>query len=162
MINFESKYDVEELISRWDEFTSPSRFSGSDDSMDLIFVSKRNDSKVKLVRRARANRDPFSTVFRGKIVKTEKGSAISGIFTKSILDYLVVALILGFLFYLQSASETNISALLACAVIGAGVLLYNTKSSKRRFADFICRITEADNHLFLTKKELKEKEDYSE
>ncbi|MBO5870758.1 MAG: hypothetical protein J6Q89_08420 [Clostridia bacterium] len=159
MINFESKYSVKELMERWDEFTSPARFSGSDDTMDLIFVSKRNENKVKLIRRARSTRDPFSTVFRGKIIKTEKGSVISGVFTKSILDYITVALVLVILFYLRSVSETNLNALLVCSIIGGILLLYNTRASKRRFAEFICRIIDEENKYFLTKKEIQEQDE---
>ena len=163
MINFESNYSVNEFIERWDEFTSPARFSGSDDTMDLIFVSKRNENKVKLIRRARSNRDPFSTVFRGKIIKTEKGSAVSGIFTKSIADYISVTLVVAFLFYLRSVSETNLNLLLSCSIIGGVLLLYNTRASKRRFAEFICRITDEKNKHFLSKKEVQEQDEgYSE
>ena len=60
MHTFESRYSKDELISRWDEFTSPARFAGTDDVMDLIFVSKRKGNKVRLVKRARTKRDPFA------------------------------------------------------------------------------------------------------
>jgi len=162
MIDFESKMNVTELIEKWDEFTSPSRFAGSDDTMDLIFVAKRSGERVKLVRRARLNREPFSSVFRGKIVKTEQGSKLTGFFTKSIFDYITVGLIIGLLFYIRAGilargdSLNTINTLLVCSIIGGGLLLYNTRAAKRRYADFITRITGGENVYFLTKKEQKE------
>ena len=41
MVKFTSEYSQNTLIEKWDEYTSPARFAGSDDTMDLIFVSKR-------------------------------------------------------------------------------------------------------------------------
>lgn len=162
MVHFESDFPIDELVSRWDEYTSPSRFAGNDDSMDLIFVAKRDGYKVKLARRTRANREPFSTIFRGHIVKTEKGSKISGFFVKSILDYIAIGLILGFLFYVRATfsargdSLNTINYLIGFGSIFGVGLLYNTRSSKRKYADFIARITGTENNKYLTKKELEE------
>lgn len=164
MTNFESNMSVSELIEKWDEYTSAARFAGSDDTMDLIFIAKRKDKKVKLVRRARSSYEPFSTVFRGKISESENGSKISGIFTKSIIDYVAVTLIIGLLFYIRAVfiergdALNTVNVLLACAVIGGGLLLYNTRASKRRYADFITRITGCDNKYFLSKREVEERE----
>lgn len=162
MVDFESDFKTEELIARWDEYTSPARFAGSDDTMDLIFVSKRNKNRVKLIRRTRSSREPFSTVFRGKITKTEQGSKISGMFTKSLLDYAAVAAIVGLLFYMRAVfaargdSLNTIDSLIAVSIIGGGLLLYNTRAAKRKFADFIVRITGRENDKFLSKKEMAE------
>ncbi len=133
--------------------------------MDLIFVSKRNGNKVRLVRRSRSKRDPFSCVFRGNIVSNGQGSEIKGMFTKSWFDYIAVALIVCMFFYIRylvlerGESPVTVNVLLACSIIGGGLLLYNTRSAKRRFAEFISRITETPNDKFFTKKEMKEKED---
>ena len=86
MINFQSGYSATELISRWDEYTSISRFAGSDETMDLVYISKRRGNRVKLVRKAQLSREPFSTVFRGRIKNSKNGSEIVGCFTKSLLD----------------------------------------------------------------------------
>ena len=165
MITFKSKYSAEELTERWDEFTSDARFAGSDENMDLIFVSKRNGENVRLVRRAKQSRDPFSCIFRGKIVSDSNGSKIKGIFTKSIFDYIVVGLILAFLFYIRHLviermeSLNTINLLLVFAIVFGMLLLYNTRSAKRRYADFITRITGEKNIHFLTKNERIESED---
>ena len=102
MVKFPCDYSVEELSQRWDDYTSPARFAGSDDTMDLIFVAKRNGNKVQLVRKARTVREPFTCVFRGKIKKTDKGSEISGVFTKSFFDYVLVGLLMAFMLYLRT------------------------------------------------------------
>lgn len=164
MISFNSKYSADELIERWDEFTSPSRFAGSDENMDLIFMSKRKVNKVRLTRRARQSREPFSCIFRGKIEKTENGSVIKGIFTKSIFDYAFVGIVFALLFYIRKLiiergdSLNTINALLVCWIVFGLFLLFNSRSAKRRFADFITRITEEENIHFLSKREKADKE----
>ncbi|MBR0231523.1 MAG: hypothetical protein IJQ53_04790 [Clostridia bacterium] len=52
MVELESDYSKEELISRRDEYTSSARFAGSDETLDLIFVSKRNGDRIKLIRKS--------------------------------------------------------------------------------------------------------------
>ena len=86
MIKFQSDKSVNELIEQWDEHTSISRFAGSDETMDLIYVSKRKGNKVRLVRKAPLAHEPFSPVFRGVIRESEQGSEIAGYFTKSLFD----------------------------------------------------------------------------
>lgn len=165
MICFESDFSVEKLIENWDDFTSPARFAGNDDTMDLIFVAKRKDDRVKLVRRARFSREPFSTVFRGKIRKTKNGSEIVGVFTKTIFDYVFSAAVIGFIYYVRSiiiergASLNTINALLAISIIAFLLLLLNTRATKRRYSDFLCRITGKPNDKFLTKREQKSLEE---
>ncbi len=165
MIKFPSEFLPEELAERWDDYTSPARFAGNDDTMDLIFVSKRNGDKVRLVRKARTVREPFTCVFRGRIKKTEKGSEIEGVFTKSIFDYLIVGLIIAFMFYARSlvlergGSPVSINGLLAIAIIGGIGLLINYRSAKRAYSEFIFRITGMDMPMFLSKKEAKKHTD---
>ena len=159
MLNFKSKLSVEELKARWDEFTSPSRFAGSDETLDLVFVSKRNDEKVKLVRHAKSTREPFSCVFRGKIKQTEQGSEIAGVFTKAWIDYLFVVATIGLIFYIRAGiiergdSLNTINAVLAFSLIAGILLLFNTRGTKRRYCDFISRITGEENSYFLKKDE---------
>lgn len=165
MIKFHSKHSADELISRWDEYTSPSRFAGNDDTMDLIFVSKRKNNKVRLIRRSKANREPFACVFRGTIVSDEYGSVIKGIFTKTIFDYIVVGLIIAAIFYIRSLVEARgeplntMNALLVIAIVGGIALLYNLRITKKRYAEFISRISDTENRFFLSKKEQKEREE---
>lgn len=165
MHKFNSCFSKEELTSRWDEFTSPARFAGSDDVMDLIYVSKRKNDRVRLVRRARSKREPFSCVFYGKIAKTEKGSEISGIFAKSVIDYIAIALIIALLAYIRyividrGESPVTVNVLLGASIIIGILLLYNTRSIKRKYAEFISRITDVENDKFLSKKELQENKD---
>ena len=155
MINFNSDYSANELIDRWDEFTSPARFAGSDDTMDLIFVSKRKNDRVRLVRRSRNALEPFACVFRGKIVDKK----ITGVFTKAIIDYIVVAAIYAFLLYMRSYMIENgnplktINALLVIATVFSVALLLNTRRTKRKYCEFIARIVGKDNDYFLRKNE---------
>ena len=167
MVRFSCDLDYEELIAKWDEHTSPARFAGSDDNMDLIFVSKRKNNSVKLVRRARSSREPFSTVFRGKIKKCGDKSEIVGFFTKTFFDYAFVTLLIGLVFYIRSViieraeQLTSINAILAVVIVGSLLLLINTRAAKRRYSDFICRITGFDPELFLSRKEKNEKKNQS-
>ena len=164
MIKFKSDFSFETLKERWDDFTSPARFAGNDDTMDLIFVSKRKDEKVRLVRRARNAFEPFACVFRGKIVKNEQGSEIVGCFTKSWIDYIVIALIFALLFYIRTLIEARgtgmgtINGLLILAIAFSAVLLTNRRATKRKYAEFIYRITDKDMKLFQTKREEAEQE----
>ena len=157
MVNYCSDYLAEELIERWDEYTSPARFAGSDDMMDLIFVSKRNGDRVRLVQRSRTSRDPFACVFRGRIKENRQGSQISGVFTKAIVDYAVVAAVWALLFYIRSYiiergdSLSTINVLLGCALVIGVALLYNTRRARLRYSEFISRIVGKENTLFLPK-----------
>ena len=163
MVRFESSYSPDELTERWDEYTSISRFAGCDDTMDLIFVSKRKGNRVRLVRKAQVAREPFSPVFRGKIQKTEKGSAVVGFFTKSVADYVAVGIVDVILLYIRSfvverGDDLNtINSLIAIALAASLLLLLNYKPSKRRYADFISRITGKENNLYLSKSELEDR-----
>lgn len=162
MIKFPSDYSQEQLIQKWDEYTSISRFAGSDDVMDLIFVSKRNGDNIRLVHKARNAYEPFSAVFRGKIRKNGQGSEIVGYFTKSFTDYALIGAVLALLFYIRSFviergdSLATINTLLVFAIVGSIALILNYRSTKRKYADFICRITGKANTQFLTKAEKNE------
>ena len=164
MVKFPSDYSPEELLERWDEFTAPSRFAGNDDTMDLIFISKRKNNKVKLTRRARIAREPFSSVFHGKIRKTEKGSEIAGFFTKSPFDYAIVGVILVLLFYVRGliidrgGDLQTVNILLGVGIVCGLALLFSFRHSKRKYADFIFRITNKEIPIFLSRKEIKKRE----
>lgn len=161
MVRFPCDLSVEALSENWDEHTSPARFAGSDDTMDLIFVSKRNGDSVRLVRKARSAREPFSCVFRGKIKSCEKGSEIVGFFTKSIFDYILSLAILALVFYMRAFVIERgqdlgaINVILIVALAGCALLLYNTRATKRKYAEFIFRITEKEVPMYLTRKEKK-------
>ncbi len=159
MIKYKSDYTSDELLKRWDEYTSVARFAGNDDTMDLIFVSKRNGEKVRLVRKARSAYEPFSCVFRGMIRSAGKGSEVVGIFTKGLVDYLTVGLIWAFLFYIRSVvierggDLVTVNSLTALAIVGGLLMLYNYRKTKRRYTEFISRITGIEYNMFLSKRE---------
>ena len=165
MHSFNSRFTVDELINRWDEFTSPARFAGADEIMDLIFVSKRKGNKVRLVRRARSKREPFSCVFYGRIESKEQGSEIKGIFAKSLIDYVAVAMIVALFAYIRYVvvargdSPVTVNVMLAASIIIGAFLLYNTRSAKRKFAEFLSCITDTENEKFKSKKELRGNQD---
>lgn len=162
MVRFPSELSPEELAEKWDDYTSPARFAGNDDTMDLIFMGERSGDKVRLVRKARTVREPFTCVFRGRIKKTEKGSEIQGVFTKSLFDYVFIGLIIAFMLYIRTivvergSSLVSVNALLAITIIGGVALLLNYRSAKRRYAEFIFRITGTDLPLFQSKQDTKD------
>ena len=161
MITLPSDYSFEELVARWDDFTSPARFAGSDESLDLVYKSRRRGDKVTLVRRSDSMREPYAAVFRGKIVKTAQGSEIRGIFTKSFADYAVTAAIIALAviirIYAQDRADSleTANVLLAAAIIIGLLLLFNLRSAKRKYLDFICKITGKEVDLFKSRRESK-------
>ena len=164
MIKLESDYSKEELLSRWDEYTSAARFAGSDETLDLIFVSKRNGDRIKLIRKSNSVHEPYAAVFRGKISGEGGRSCIKGIFTKSVLDYIFTALIIALAFVVRFYAESRGASLytanviLAAAIIIGILLLFNYRGTKRRYTDFMCRITGRENELFRARGETKEAE----
>jgi len=164
MAVFTSNYSQSELIERWDDYTSISRFAGCDDTMDLIFCSKRNGDRVKLVRKARAAKEPFMVVFRGNIKKTEAGSKITGLFTKSIADYILIAVVLTIVFAMRyyagvrNVNLTTANTLLVCAIVLSLLALICRRKTKRKYEEFISRITGIDNGIYLSKREAKNKD----
>ena len=146
MVEIRSGHKREVLESRWDEMTSPARFAGCDDTMDLIFVAKRSGGRVRLVRKARIAHEPFCCVFRGKISGSGSGSVIKGVFTKSVADYFIVLLITALLFYirheviLRGSSQYTINFLIAFWLVAAVMLLYNTKRTRGKYIEMLNRI----------------------
>ena len=161
MVKFPSDLSAEKLSENWNEHTSPARFAGSDDTMDLIFMSKRKGDSVRLVRKARSAHEPFSCVFRGKIKSNGNGSEIVGVFTKSIFDYLFTIALVALVFYMRSyVIERSqdlgaINVILIVVLVSCALLLYNRRATKRKYAEFIFRITEKEIPLFLTRQEKK-------
>lgn len=164
LIILPSSYPAETLIKRWDEYTSPARFAGNDDTLDLVFTSKRRGNKVKLVRRSGTMHEPYAAVFRGNIVETDKGSEIRGIFTKSVFDYIFTFGVIILAFFIRQSAEsrgaelyTSNVLLAACIIIGL-FLLFNRRSAKRRYVEFMTGITGIESNQFISKRELKTKE----
>ncbi|HAN21232.1 MAG: hypothetical protein A2Y15_06665 [Clostridiales bacterium GWF2_36_10] len=143
MIILKSKYRKNELIARWDDRINPARFAGNDDILDLTFYGSRHKNNIKLIRRSGVARDPFSAIFRGKIISTPEGSAIKGIFTKSIFEYVITVLFLGFILFLyrvikeRGGSFSAINVLLVASLLMAFLFLFNRKATKRRYIDFL-------------------------
>ena len=139
-----SNYNPEKLIARWDDRLNPARFAGNDDVLDLVFYGKRKGNKIKLMRRSGVSRDPFSSVFRGEIVGTEQGSEIRGFFTKGVIEYFIIGLILAFIYFIYREVKerfTNISwmnlILIAVFILAILSLLWTRKSTKTKYIEFI-------------------------
>lgn len=164
MVRYTSNFTKKELTERWDEYTSPARFAGADETLDLIFCAKRRGDSVKLMRRTKVSRDPFSANFYGIIKSTKQGSMIVGFYAKAIVDYLLVGIVLGLLFCMRSyiiergESLNTINSLLIVAIIGGLILLRNTRTSKRKFSELIFKITDIELPLYLNRKATKELE----
>lgn len=141
---------ADKLCEKWDDKTSPSRFAGNDDNMDNIFMANRNGNKVKLVRKARNAMDPFATIFRGKICKDSNGSCIKGYFTKSILDYIIILVLLAFDLYICISSylsgSLTANIIFGCIAFLAILVLLAVplKPAKRKYTEFISDITKCD------------------
>ncbi|HBR32437.1 MAG: hypothetical protein PHD46_05640 [Eubacteriales bacterium] len=146
MIRLKSSYSADQLAVQWDKRTSPERFAGNDDFMDLCFAGFRKGNRIKLARRNGISREPFSTVFRGKIVSQNGGSEIRGIFTKGLTDYITVFFVLAFVIAIygvvksRNAPMTAINVLLIITVLIAFVLLLTLGRTKREYLDFIKEI----------------------
>ena len=161
MTTLHSDYGKEELTSRWDDYTSAARFAGSDDTLDLIFVATRRGDKVKLVRKSRSMHEPYAAVFRGRICSAGNGSAIKGVFTKSVFDYLFTAVLIALAFAVRGYAESRGASLyasnviLAAVILGSIVLLYNYRGTKRKYTEFMCRITGKETDVFRSRRETK-------
>lgn len=94
MATLKSNHSPVELASRWDERTSPARFAGNDDVLDTVYRAKRKGNSVFLIRKGSVSLDPFTTVFRGKILPCGEGSMIKGYFSKRAFDYVLLAILL--------------------------------------------------------------------
>lgn len=143
MIKLKSKYNAEQLCERWDKRLSPERFAGHDDVMDLCFCGFRRGNKIKLARRTGIARDPFSAVFRGRIVTKNGGSEIQGFFTKGISDYIMMSVVLAFVLTIfgvvksRNAPLTAINVVVAATIVLSFVLLFPWSGSKRKYIDFL-------------------------
>lgn len=144
MTVLKSSYSPKELIARWDDRLNPARFAGNDDLLDLVFCGERKGNKIKLMRRSGVSREPLSSIFRGKIVGTSQGSEIRGFFTKSVVEYIVVGLLIAFVLIIYREVKqryTTISwmnlLLLAVLIFALLSLLWTRKSTKEKYIDFL-------------------------
>ena len=140
-MKIKSGLSLEELARRWDERTSPQRFAGGDELFDNIFISERNGEKIKTAYKPRSGPDLFSTVFRGRLVKDGDGSAISGLFTKTVADY-ILACVLAVVFFAVMKAVADRGADTAviyagCAVFAAVMILFliPKKSFKKKYLE---------------------------
>lgn len=147
---FKSNYGKKELISRFDDLTSEARFAGADEMNDWVFQSKRTDDRIKIVRKPKNAYDPFASVFRGKIVETEHGSAIKGVYTKSVFDY-ISAFIVFFIYfsicakyYNMSEDKTNPTVMIFVGIAIILLLFSSLPHTRKRYGEFIRRVTEGD------------------
>jgi hypothetical protein len=139
-----SSYSSEELIARWDDRLNPARFAGNDDVLDLVFYGKRKGNKVKLMRRSGVSREPLSAIFRGRIVGTAQGSELRGFFTKSVIEYIIISVLLAFVYFIYREVKhrfTDISwiniILAAVFILAILSLLRTGKSTKAKYIDFL-------------------------
>ena len=159
-----SEYSPEELEKRWDEYTSPARFAGNDDTLDLIFSATRRGNRIKLVRRAGTTHEPYAAVFRGRIVADKNGSALKGVFTKSIADYVITAIIISIAAMMRVYAESRGSdlyttnVLLALCIVGGMLLLMNYRRTKRKYVEFMSSVTGKDIGLYRSRREMKNDE----
>ncbi len=144
MTVLKSSYSPQELIARWDDRLNPARFAGNDDLLDLVFCGKRKGNKIRLMRRSGVSREPLSSIFRGKIVGTAQGSEIRGFFTKGVLAYIFVGMLLAFIFFIYQEVKhryTDISwlniALLIIFILEILSLLRTPKGTKEKYIDFL-------------------------
>ena len=150
MLILKSRCTPSALVLRWDERTSPARFAGNDDLLDDIYIAHREDRQVFLIRKGRGTWDPFSTVFRGKIVSYEGGSAIKGHFCKRFFDYLVLALLLLLDIYFAyrgfAMERFSISTGIVSVLFGAGVILLGIPLPpvRKKYMIFLKEITDED------------------
>ena len=144
----ESHFSPSELIQRWDDRTSPSRFAGNDSILDDIYIAHRNNNRIFLIRKGRGTLDPFTTVFRGKILASSTGSMVKGYFGKRVFDYLVVAFFLyldiyfsyrGYLIDKFSVSTAVICSIVAIVLIMLAIPL---PSVRKQYTSFIKEITD--------------------
>ena len=158
LTELKSDYSPDELVRRWDEFTSPERFAGNDE-IELVFVGKRKGRSVKLIRRSKVRFEPYATVFRGKIYDNGSSGSVKGVFTKTVFSYIITALIIAAVFIMRlKAAERGsdlsaVNTILAVSVIAGILLLLNYRRTKRRYVDFICRITGRETDKFIPLKD---------
>lgn len=143
MIALNSKKSADELIADWDDRTNPSRFSGHDDIMDICFMGVRKHNRIKLMKRTGISREYFSTVFRAKIIDTEQGGQIRGVFTKGIIDYIIVFAVLLFALFIYLAARQRQDSpsvmyfIMLFSIAMTYTLLHIRKGVKKSYLDFL-------------------------
>ncbi len=148
MLVLQSRFDPSRLKERWDERTLPARFAGNDSVLDDVFIAKRNDDRVILIRKASGTWDPFSTVFRGRIQSAECGSVLRGYFSKRLFDYIVLVLAFLLEIYFSWRGYTmgawSFSSTVVCCLftLGLGLLAVPFPSARRRYIVFLKEITD--------------------
>lgn len=149
-MRYGSAYGKDELIKRWDEITSPARFAGANDELDWVYNASRDGDKIRLVKKPRAAYDPYATVFRGTVRDTEKGSAIVGVFTKGLADYLIT-LFISFIYfgvcaaYASRAADRTIPLMLISVGIAAVIFVLTPLPGKRKkYSALIREVTGPD------------------
>lgn len=140
-MKIKSGLSLEELVRRWDERTSPQRFAGGDELFDNVFIAERNGEKIKIAYKPKSGPDLFSTVFRGRLIKNGERSAISGLFTKAGVDYILAcALAVVFFAVMKAVSDrgAGVTVIYAgCAVFAAVMILFliPKKSFKKKYLE---------------------------
>ncbi|MBO4366087.1 MAG: hypothetical protein J5843_00375 [Clostridia bacterium] len=149
-LRIESKLTHGDLCAYWDDRTSAARYAGNDGDFDNVFVAKRKENRVRLIRKARNVIDPFATVFWGQLLPLQEGegkkgskSVLTGFFGKSILDYILLAILFGvdaliFIYNLVNHSlNTTVIAGCAALLILFLVLIIPTKSARERYTELL-------------------------
>ena len=107
-------------------------------------------------------RDPYSTVFRGRIEKTDGGSVIKGFFTKTVFDYIFTLAVVAIAFVMRFQAEARgadlyvSNVILIICIFGGLLLLYSFRPTKRRYIEFMCRITGVETDICKSRREQKE------
>lgn len=150
MLSLESKHSVSALSSRWDERTSPARFAGNDDVLDMIYFAKRKGNKVFLVRKGSRSLDLFATVFRGQILPHGEGSVLQGSFSKRLSAYLLLAVLLvldgAFAAKAYSIGVLDWAGAMGCLLVAALLILaaIPLPGAKKRYTAFMREITDEE------------------
>lgn len=143
-VRYECNESLDVLIKRWDYMTSEAFYAGCDRVMDLVFTGTRKGDRVTLIRKAPSMRNTFATVFSGRLISTENGSAIVGNFRKRYSDYFigVVAAALAYGFAQGMADEYRTEALVVVtvAMLGLLALFKPLRGTKRLYGEFLTRI----------------------
>jgi len=139
-------YDL--LSKTFDERTSEARFAGNDELLDDIFITHRSGDKFTVVRKAKSIREPFATVFHGRLVCDGECSFIKGYFTKHIIDYIISAILFAFIIVIRnevlSRGEPSaaINIIAAMYLLLVFLLMMTFKNTKDKYIDFLKDITE--------------------
>ena len=149
-LRIESKLTHEDLCAYWDDRTSAARYAGNDGDLDNVFIAKRKGDRIRLVRKAMNVIDPFATVFWGQLLPLPEGegkngskSVLTGFFGKSVLDYILLAVLVGVdafvFFYNLAKGSLNTTVIAGCAafLLVFVLLVIPTKSARERYTDLL-------------------------